>query len=160
MDIRSCSFSGHRDIPDSDVRSIYEYLTPMLTMLINGGCTDFYTGGALGFDTIAALLVLQLKSEFPHIKLHLLLPYADQAKAWKESDRETYEFIKSQANSFIYLSNEYHRGCLYERNCALVDNCDILICYMKKRTGGTVGTVRSAQGKGKRVVNVAVTEKK
>jgi len=152
---RSCSFSGHRDIPEAEISKIYAHLTPLLRELIDNGCTDFYAGGALGFDTIAALIVLQLRGEYPDIKLHLLLPYADQSKAWEQSDCDTYEFIKSHTNSFEYLSKDYYRGCMQARNKALVDKSELVVCYMTRNIGGTANTIRYAKSCGRRVINIA-----
>jgi uncharacterized phage-like protein YoqJ len=61
--------------------------------LIRHGATHFYAGGALGFDTIAALTVLRLKKLYPQIKLCLILPCKNQTKMWSESDRAIYEGI-------------------------------------------------------------------
>ena len=152
---KSCAFSGHRDIPEADITQIYAHLTTLLRELIDNGCTDFYAGGALGFDTIAALIVLQLRGEYPDIKLHLLLPYADQSGAWQQSDCDTYEFIKSHSNSFEYLSKDYYRGCMQARNKALVDKSELVVCYMTRNIGGTANTIRYAKSCGRRVINIA-----
>lgn len=152
---KSCAFSGHRDIPESDFVQIYDHLTTLLRELIENGCTDFYAGGALGFDTIAALIVLKLRMQYPDIKLHLLLPHANQSGEWQQSDCNTYEFIKSQANSFEYLSKDYYRGCMQTRNRALVDKSDLVVCYMTRNTGGTAYTIRYAKSCSRRVINIA-----
>jgi len=155
---RSCSFTGHRRISAEHIRKICLTLRPLLITLVNNGCTDFYAGGALGFDTLAALEVLRLRTEFPQIKLHLILPNSEQTAEWKDQDVETYEFIKEQANSFIYLDMEYSTESLHRRNRELVDRCDILVCFKLSGRSGTASTVRYAASKGREVINIAELE--
>ena len=45
--------------------------------MIGRGVTDFYNGGAIGFDMLCAKTVIALKAEYSDIKLHLLLPCPD-----------------------------------------------------------------------------------
>lgn len=45
--------------------------------LIGAGCTDAYTGMALGIDQLFAIAVLQLKNEGWPIKLHCAIPCAN-----------------------------------------------------------------------------------
>lgn len=60
--------------------------------LVLEGYRYFGTGGALGFDTLAAQAVLSLRGDFPYIKLILVLPCKDQASRWKDTDRKVYAF--------------------------------------------------------------------
>ena len=99
--------------------------------------TDFYAGGALGFDTLAAQAVLKARRFHPQIRLILALPCRNQDVRWKEADRLLYASIMQRADEVIYLSERYTRGCLFERNRYLIDHCDICICYCKSGEGGT-----------------------
>lgn len=66
MNEKCCCFTGHRKIDNDKKEKIRAELKNILTGLIEEGCTCFYAGGALGFDTIAALTVLELKN---HIRI-------------------------------------------------------------------------------------------
>ena len=112
-------------------------------------------GGAIGFDTMAALSVLKLKAEFPHIRLILVLPCKDQTKGWHEEDVKIYSHILNRADKAVYISEKYYSGCMHKRNRHLVDNSGICICYLKKSSGGTFYTVSCAKQKGLRILNVA-----
>ena len=59
-------------------------LRDTITNVITEGVTDFYDGGAIGFDMLAAETVIELKTEYPDIKLHMLLPCPanEQIKGW------------------------------------------------------------------------------
>ena len=45
----------------------------------------------MGFDTLAAQEVLNLRKQYKDIKLILVLPCRDQADRWKAEDQEEYE---------------------------------------------------------------------
>lgn len=151
----NCCFTGHRAIPYGQTAQVYTILQSTIRALIHKGTTRFFAGGALGFDTLCAKAVLELRQTHPAIKLFLLLPCQSQARFWSEEDKAEYEEIKRRANDVRYISIEYTRSCMFERNRALVDNADVCVCYLRKTTGGTAYTVRYAESKGLRIINLA-----
>lgn len=74
MKTQTCCFTGHRQIPPQQNLKIYKCLKAEITNLIENGVVNFVTGGALGFDTLAAQTVLELRQRYAHIKLQLILP--------------------------------------------------------------------------------------
>ena len=150
-----CFFTGHRELPPDKIDEIGNLLERALRKLIESGYTEFRAGGALGFDTLAAQVVLFLRSKYPHIRLVLILPCKDQAKRWSERDQRIYEAIKEEADEVIYTSERYFRGCMQKRNRCLADGSNGGICYLTKRTGGTAYTVDYAAKQGKPICNVA-----
>ncbi len=88
--------------------------------------------GALGFDTLAALAVLKIRSIYPHIQLILALPSPQQTNGWSSNDIAVYQSILKQANQIIYMSQEHHSGCMHMRNHYMVDNSLYCICYLAK----------------------------
>lgn len=123
--------------------------------LIQNGYQYFGAGGALGFDTMAAQMVLSLKSEFPNIKLILVLPCKNQTDRWRENDRAIYEEIKAQADKVVYITESYTSDCMMRRNRHLVDYSSVCVCYLTRKQGGTAYTVDYAHHKGVRVINLA-----
>lgn len=113
----------------------------------------------MGFDTLAAKTVLDLKKDYPDIKLILVLPCRNQTRGWKEKDIETYESIKAQADKVVYTSEQYFRGCMQKRNRHLVDNSNMCICYLTTDDGGTAYTVAYAKKQNLRILNVADSSK-
>lgn len=152
---KTCCFTGHRNIPLLKRKAVVRNLKNELTTLIDKGYQFFGAGGALGFDTIAAQTVLELKEQFPHIKLILVLPCETQTRGWKEKDIAIYEEIKRQADKVVYTSKEYTRGCMHKRNRHLVDNSSICIAYLTEQSGGTAYTVDYAMKNGLSVINIA-----
>lgn len=155
--MKTCTvcFTGHRKIPPKRMTSLARRLKTEIIELIDKGYLFFETGGALGFDTLAAQTVLDLKVDYPQIKLILVLPCLSQADSWDSEDKDTYEYIKDNADKVIYTSREYTRGCMHKRNRYLVDNSSACICYLTEKTGGTAYTVEYANSKGLFVINTA-----
>lgn len=153
--IERVCFTGHRSIDPARAYLIPPLLDQILRTLIRLGATQFYTGGALGFDTIAAIAVLKLKTEFPHIKLNLILPCKNQTKMWEEKDREIYNAILESADSVEYICEHYTSYCMHERNRRLVDSAEICIAYCEHSGGGSAYTMSYALKKEKEVINVA-----
>ena len=59
-----CCLTGHRSLPSDPDRlaELRQNLRRLICDLAQQDITTFYTGGALGFDTMAAMMVLELKS--------------------------------------------------------------------------------------------------
>ena len=154
MKNKSACFTGHRDLDPVKVPSIKEKLREIITKYIEEGYTDFYNGGAIGFDMLSAEAVLELKNFYPHIKLHIIQPCADQTKLWRGDSIARYEKIISLADEVKCLSPVYYNGCMQVRNRYMVDNSELLIAYLKSISGGSGYTVRYAEGQGKSVINI------
>lgn len=107
---KTCCFTGHRELPTGWGRKrLTTKLKKVIIEQINNGIRFFGAGGALGFDTLAAQTVLQLKKEYPEIKLILVLPCATQTRGWPPKDVEEYERIKAQADKVVYRKR--HNQC-------------------------------------------------
>ena len=148
----SVCFTGHREISHPDIA---KRLDDLLSQLISKGYRYFRAGGALGFDTEAALSVLRLQEKYPQIELILILPYLTQASKWSAEQQDIYEKIKNRAAKITYTSQGNTRGCFHIRNRALVDEADFCIAYQTSEKGGTAYTVNYAQKKGLEITNVA-----
>lgn len=128
-------FSGHRKIPPGQVDALARRLRLTIIKLIEDGYIYFLTGGALGFDTLAAKTILALRTNYPHIQLILALPCVSQADKWSSSKKAIYDEIKESADKVIYTSKEHTRECMHKRNRYLVDSSSICVCYLTESTG-------------------------
>lgn len=151
---KSCCFTGHRIISAEERIRIAPRLKRAIDRLIEIGVTDFYTGGAIGLDTIAAEAIIAARHHHPHIRLILALPCKNQAERWKSSDVLKYEHIKSLADEIIYMSEKYTRQCMHIRNRFMVDHSAYCISYLKKPSGGTYYTVNYATDRGLIIYNL------
>ena len=59
----SACFTGHRNIDEANILHIKTLLDKTICALARRGVTEFYCGGALGWDTICANMVLYLCSD-------------------------------------------------------------------------------------------------
>ena len=151
---KCCAFTGHRprkfpwgyNEADTKCVALKQALTREIVKLVEAGYTDFFSGMAEGTDTWASLAVLALKKGNPALKLHCVLPCEGQADGWSALAQELYSSILEQADEVVYVSQEYHDGCMLERNRYLVDHAACLLAvYNGEWRGGTAMTVRYAR---------------
>ncbi len=152
---KTVCFTGHRHIPPSAYTKLNELLVQTIEEQIQNGAAVFRTGGAIGFDTLAALAVLLLRKRHPHIRLELVLPYPEQASKWSDNDRLLYTQIAEQADRCVYISQGYYAGVLQARNRALVQEADVCIAYLRNsHGGGTAYTASLALKQGLEFINL------
>ena len=96
-------FTGHRKILPKQKATIARRLKNEIIKLVEKNYRYFGAGGALGFDTLAAQTVLELKTEYPDVKLILVLPCLSQTRGWSALDIEIYEEISKRR--IIYEKN-------------------------------------------------------
>lgn len=150
---KTCCFTGHRIISKSEVLRINEKLEKVCKSLIKQGYCRFICGGALGFDTIAALCVLRMRQEYD-IKLIIAVPCRNQSEHWKKSEIETYEKILGLADEVTVLSEKYTSLCMQNRNRFMVDRSSVCIAYLNRTACGTAKTVSYAVDKGCEIIFV------
>lgn len=157
MQTKRCCFTGHRSIIvnnalkgrlwDSLCRLVEEY-----------SVTDFYAGGAVGFDMLCEKAVLALRKNYPQVKLHLILPCSPriQSGKWNPEQRALFGKILENADSCTVLSDRYYPGCMKRRNEELVKNADYCICYYNPEdvSSGTGQTVRMCEKSNVNVINI------
>lgn len=151
----SCCFTGHRFLPKEKADAIQHTLECLICELCEKGCREFISGGAIGFDIMAAETVLSLKKVFSGIKLIMALPCRDQHIKWGAADRLRYEKLLSRADEIVYLTENYVTGCMHLRNKYMVDNSELCIAYLESKGGGTEYTVNYALEKERMVINIA-----
>lgn len=147
-------FTGHRSIAYKDAVSLPALLDRVLTDLVERGAITFRAGGAIGFDTVAALKVLELKERYPHIRLELILPCRNQTEYWEETAVRTYQYILKSSDSHLFLFDTYFDGCMLERDRRLVEGADVCVAYCNRSRGGTAYTFTQALRAGLEVINL------
>ena len=150
----SCSFTGHRQIEQRHAGRISDLIYRGINYAYKKGCRDFFTGGALGFDTLAAKEIIRFKLSYPDVRLNLILPCKHQTEKWSSREVELYEYVLASASSVEYVSDAYTDTCMRERNKRLAESCDILIAYLGRSASGAGQTVRIARSLGKEVYNL------
>ena len=150
---QSACFTGHRTI-SGNILSLRRRLYKAIEKdIIQNEITDFYTGGAIGWDTLAAQVILKIRESYPQVKLHLILPCsnAEQTEKWTAEQKKEFHRILSLADDVEYTSQRYFNGCMKVRNARLVE-CATYKCYCywndKRKRSGTFQTVNMAEKKG------------
>lgn len=152
--MRACAFTGHRQIKESHRATIANVIKRAIEYAYREGCRIFYTGGAIGFDTLAAREVVRFRMSHRDISLVMLLPCIDQGKKWTGAERDSYEYLLRESDEIKYVSEEYTDTCMKERNLALASSADVLIAYVCRNYSGSAQTVRMASKMGKQIYNL------
>lgn len=158
----NCAFTGHRPksfsfrYNESDPRCVLlkKDLKNEILNAISNGINTFYSGGALGVDTWAAEIILELKKEYD-IKLIMALPGKSQPSRWPEKSKERYNSILNAADEIIYMydgAGEFPMKFLNIRNDYMVEHADLLIAIYNGSKSGTGNAVSYARKLNKKTV--------
>lgn len=148
----SCFFTGHRKGLGNIIKDILPKMRSSISFLYSKGVTDFYVGGALGFDTLAAAQILDMKRDHPNMKLILYLPYTNQSESWGADSKRYYEFLLKNADEIYYAFDgdiydyEQAKKYLLMRNRLMADKCAYCIAfYLGNKRSGTGYTIEYAK---------------
>lgn len=159
--MKACAFTGHRpqsfpwgyNEADPACIKLKETINNTILKLIAMGYKNFFSGMALGVDTWAAEAVLNLRDTNPTLKLHCILPCATQPQNWPEAAQKRYFSIIRRADFIFYVSKEYHKNCMQERNHFMVKNASLLLAvYNGQQRTGTGATVNYARKLGRQII--------
>ena len=79
--MRSACFTRHRNLL-CDIENLQARLYDVLERAMNkAGITEFYNGGAIGFDLLADQTVLKLRESYSKVKLHMILPCSSKEQS-------------------------------------------------------------------------------
>ena len=124
---RVCTFAGHRDIRITEklTSALKEHIEILIT---KENVNEFLVGNYGDFDRIASQAVSELRKVYPHIKLHLVIPYITSVIT--EYKDQFYEKYDSIVMADIPLSTPKNL-CIIKSNQYMVDTSDFIICYVK-----------------------------
>ncbi len=160
----SCCFTGHRTMSDDEKHKASEEIKKLVRALVKKGVTNFITGGALGFDTVAAITVINMRDNelltdengnTVRISLTIAVPCPTQSAKWPFADRALYSNIIRSADETVTLSEAYTRDCMFKRNRYMVEKSAYCICYVTHRSGGSYYTMNYAEKSGLGIINIA-----
>jgi len=156
MCANACCFTGHRTIPKDKFDSIAIKTEIKIRELISAfGVCDFYVGGALGYDTLAAQILFRLRgTEFPHIKVILIYPFEGFTDGWTNEQKMIYTQMFDAFDDHICASPAPGAASYLARDRQLAERSMFCICCCARKTGGTAYTVRYAKKKGLQIYNI------
>ena len=59
-----------------------------------------------------------------------------------------------KADVTFYTSTDYTPYCMQKRNMFMVDNCSVLLAYLRDNKGGTFNTVKYAEKNQKQIIRI------
>ena len=148
----TCTFAGHREVYQAGIDKEIEKAINELLQTDNEFV--FYTGGMGKFDDMCSSAVRSAKRQYPHLNISLLLilPYMLNRL---NTDKAYYESRYDGIIIPVDLAGVHYKAAITKRNRWMVDRASCLIAYVYRDFGGAVETVKYAQKKGKRVINLA-----
>lgn len=149
-------FTGHRpqSLPLNDNKVTIEFaniaykLKNLIIESINNGYTYFVSGLAHGIDLLSAEFILELKQEYPFIKLECAIPYITQSNSYSLIDKKRYLEVLENADVITIINKDYKRGCLFKRNNYMISKSSLLIGVWNGKKSGTSNTINYANKKG------------
>jgi len=151
------AFTGPRPEKLGDVNAalLITALDAEIRRAISDGFDTFYDGASRGVDLTAARLVLDLKQEYPHIKLYCALPFDGQSEKWNRQDSGEYRLLLNKADRVETISEVRNKHAYLLRNEHMADRSDRLISVYDDVSGGGTGyTVLYAEKLGLDVVRI------
>lgn len=151
---RTACFAGHRRLPEPLIRPLRIALARRIGEYARRGIDHFLCGGAVGFDQLAGFAALDAMAEHPRIRLHLILPCANQDERWPSEAKRRYADLIRLASDARVLSERYYEGCMLERNRYLIANSARVIAYRSRAHSGTGHTLKLAEREGLAIENL------
>ena len=146
-----CTFAGHGKI-DYGEKTYKKMISYIKQLICEEKIYNFWVGNYGSFDKLVAKAVNSLKTEYPNIKLCLVVPYITYAMSGSQAYyKDTFDEIlvpefppHKSIRSYIPLCNEY-----------MIDNACVLICYVENDSGGAAQTYGYALKNKTRIINLA-----
>ena len=164
MDLpESVCFTGHRPeklggyLPEAETGRWVRYrLRDACQKAVDGGVSEFISGGAQGVDQWAAEIVLELKAGNPLIRLVIARPFPSHDAVWPESIRQKYSLLLERADEVIDVSPDpYAVWKMMVRNRFMVDRATrAVIAVWDGGSGGAAHCVQYARKKGRPVFHI------
>ncbi len=148
MDIYRVALFGHRDF--CATREIENKLYNILSDLMQTkSYLEIYIGRNGEFDLFAASIVKRIKKELDNssCSMTLVLPY-------KIKDIEYFE--KYYDDVIIYESEGklHPKESIIRRNRWMIENCDLLVCFVEHNSGGAYKAMKYANKQGIKTLNL------
>lgn len=162
MDTRpyTCCFTGHRNLSIHQEEEIWQRVCTRLYPLLERGVRCFGVGGAIGFDTLVAEKLLNLRKTYPQIRVILVQPFQGYQSRWTPAQQARAADVENRVDKVVICCQTPSREAFLARDRHLVDGSAYCIGYCTRSTGGTAYTLRYAQKQGLQVWNIAGQQEK
>ena len=151
----TCCFSGHRSLPPETMDFVRQRTERAIRDLYLQGFRTFIVGGALGYDTMVAVLLFQIRTEIPEIRVVLAYPYEGYNSSWTLQQWQAYRDRLLRYNEVVCVSEQASRYAYWARDRYMVDRSSLCVGYCIDAASGTGYTMSYARQKGVHVLNLA-----
>lgn len=150
MTVYKVTLFGHRDLYTykKTERRLYAILQELIRRRLY---IEFLLGRNGDFDTLAASVIKQVQNEMgkENVTMTLVLPYIyKDVEAWEHY----YDHIMIPET----VERTHPKGAISKRNEWMIDQCDLVICCVEKKSGGAYAAVEYARKIGKTIINLAM----
>lgn len=113
---------------DQRIAELKNDLYNYIRVLLLAGYDSFYVNCEYGVPLWAAEMICEMKKE-RNIKLHLVIPYEEQALCWREDERERYYNVHEHCDSVYMIDYRYNDKCYAKAKDMMLKKCDrALLC--------------------------------
>ena len=147
-----CTFAGHREVYQT---KISDKLDEALAKIIETDDSFIFLVGGMGdFDGMCSSAVRRAKKKHPdkRISLELVLPYLTSEL---NKSKEYYETYFDDVIVPSELAGVHYKSAITKRNRWMVEQSNWIIAFVYRDFGGAYTTLRYAEKKGLRVINLA-----
>lgn len=111
----------------------------LIQLIENDGVEWIIVSGQLGVELWAAEITLELKEDYPDIKLAVITPFLEQEMNWKEDRQEYYQFILTEADFVDSITKRRYESPMQFRlkNQFFIEKSDGLLILYDEEKGGT-----------------------
>ena len=149
MDVFTVSLFGHREL--DNLTWLENNLSLVIKEIIRKKTYVTLLVGRNGeFDISAATVVKRVQKEMGKANNEFIcvLPYS-------EKNMEYYEGYYDSVMIPECIGQTYPKAAITKRNRWMVEQADLLVCYVKREQGGAYSALKYAKKLGKEIVNLA-----
>lgn len=147
-----CTFAGHGNSYYYSADTYKKIISCLKQLICEKNISEFWVGNYGSFDAMAARAVINIKEEYPHIKLCLVVPYiTSHINKLNPEYKNFYDEIivadispQAPMRAYIPLCNEY-----------MIDKSACLLCFIEIKSGGAFKTYEYALKKGIEIINIS-----
>lgn len=152
----SVCFTGHRTINPKKLQAVKEKLYYTIMELYNEGHRTFLCGMAIGFDLLAAEILIELKETYKDIIIVACIPFIGQESRFSPTDQERYNKVINSVDSKVIIARTFSKQSYLLRNIYMLEHSSIVVAYFDTniKKGGTFFTYNKAIMMGKEVRNI------
>lgn len=152
MDIYTVSFFGHKEIENwCEIESRLENMIQKL--IAQKEYIEFLVGRDGEFDLLVSSVIRRVVRScgYGNTSFVLVLPYM---RAEYRDNEKNYLDYYDEIEICTKSSQAHYKSAIQIRNKCMVDRSDLVICYIREKSGGAYKTVQYAKKQRCRVVNL------